>query len=571
MEYGAFFLTVRTVDFYTQRWTMDKNQAMWKRVVGQLKRQEETGFEEFYILTYQPVYQDIISAVGQEEQAEKLLVDFYVRVYRELPDLPDRIDGEEEALQWLESILYEFFEIQAERDGEKDILIKRLTEERAATLFFQIEDRLGIQEKEGETAAEDTGRAWQKLRTSFPVLGVTAVAIVVFAVFGTWKVRDLIHQWDESMKVDLEAEEIVYSSVSQTEAESTEQTEESTEEKGEKIQLSNWEITLGDDGSILETQKKEESQYHGAIQSADGWRYMLVQENQFPDADEELMGSLIRIHETEENQYEVVAMNVEDFCVEEEFLYYATEFGVTEKKLDEILQLESNILSKTIRVKEDGFYLLDDLGQPELASRLQWGDRVVRIENGRIRYVTQAGQSAGGMTFYLADADQDAGAELCWSNGTEAWVLQKGKIWIDSFCKAGDWVYFSAYEEKDSADRRYSRIYRVKTDGTEVQPVTELFQGNVSAMYYFSDQGAIYGEFKPDSYHSYYGQIVRISLDGTMQVLDNREARSAYRTTGNDTLELIAVENGKIYCYWHDCTVSGGQVSILWTRPLVMG
>ena len=111
----------------------------------------------------------------------------------------------------------------------------------------------------------------------------------------------------------------------------------------------------------------------------------------------------------------------------------------------------------------------------------------------------------------------------------------------------------------------------MKADGTGLQNMTGLFQGNVTAMYYFADQGAIYGEFKPDSYHSYYGQIVRISLDGGMQVYDSREARSAYQTTGDDVLELIAVEDGKIYCYWHDCSVSGGQASILWTRPLVLG
>lgn len=123
---------------------MDKNQAMWKRVIRQLKERKEAGFEEFFILTYQPVYQDIIQAVGQKEQAEKLLVDFYVQVYRELPDLPDRIDGEPEAVQWLESILYEFFEIQTETGGEDGILTKRLPEERAATLFSRSRTGWGL-------------------------------------------------------------------------------------------------------------------------------------------------------------------------------------------------------------------------------------------------------------------------------------------------------------------------------------------------------------------------------------------------------------------------------------------
>ncbi|HJC48380.1 MAG TPA: hypothetical protein IAA04_10045 [Candidatus Lachnoclostridium pullistercoris] len=555
---------------------MDKNQEMWKRVAKQLREQEETGFEEFYILTYQPVYQDIIRAVGQEEKAEKLLIDFYVRVYRELPDLPDWIESEEDAVRWLESILYEFFEIQADGGQEEDILQKRLPEERAATLFFQIEDKLGLPEREMEAEDDPQEAERQNVWKPFACLLAAIAGILVMAVFGTWKVKDMISRWDESMKVDLETEAAVYGTAA-VRAEKTEAKEESEEETEEteneeiSLQLAGWKITVADDGSILETERETEEEFHGTVQSVDGWSYVLVQESQFPNALPELRDCLVRIPENGGRQYEVVASGVEDFCIDNDCLYYAGEFGVTGEQLEEIPQLASKTLVKEIRVREDGFYLLDDLGEPEAGSSIQMGDRVLRVENGRIKYAAQAVRTAGGMTFYLADADQDAGAELCWSNGTEAWVLEKGKIWIDSFCMAGDWVYFSAYEERDEADRRYSRIYRVKTDGTQVQPVTGLFQGNVMAMYYFAEDGAVYGEFKPDSYHSYYGQIVRISLNGEMQVLDNRAARSAYETTGNDVLELIDVKNGKVYCYWHDCSVSGSQASILWTRPLVLG
>lgn len=556
---------------------MDKNQAMWKRVIRQLKERKEAGFEEFFILTYQPVYQDIIQAVGQKEQAEKLLVDFYVQVYRELPDLPDRIDGEAEAVQWLESILYEFFEIQTEASGEDGILTKRLPEERAATLFFQIEDRLGIEDRPEDGDREEDENKPENEKTKkwkrFSALGLTA-AVLLLAALGTWKVRNLIGRWEESMKVDLETEEVVYSRPENIQDETEEIAEESTEESEEEetwLRLAGWEIAVGENGEILDTKREGTEEFHGAVQSADGWNYMLILESQFPDAEEELKDCLVRMRENQNDQYEVVASGVEDFCIEGECLYYATEFGVTGEKLEEIPDLAARTLAVSLQVKNDGFYLLDDLGGPETASQVRDGDRILRVENGRIKYAAQAPQTAGGMTFYLADGDQNAGNELCWSNGTEAWVLQKGTIWIDSFCIAGDWVYYSAYEERDGADMRYSRIYRVKTDGSLVQPVTGLFQGNVSAMYYFPEEGAIYGEFKPDSYHSYYGQIVRISLNGEMQVLDNREARSVYQTTGNDMLELIDVEGGRIYCYWHDCSLSGSQASILWTRPLVLG
>ena len=62
----------------------------------QLREKKEEGFEEIYILTYQQLYRDVIQAVGREEKAEKILVDFYVRVYEELGDFPNHIDSEEE-------------------------------------------------------------------------------------------------------------------------------------------------------------------------------------------------------------------------------------------------------------------------------------------------------------------------------------------------------------------------------------------------------------------------------------------------------------------------------------------
>ena len=118
---------------------------------------------------------------------------------------------------------------------------------------------------------------------------------------------------------------------------------------------------------------------------------------------------------------------------------------------------------------------------------------------------------------------------------------------------------------------RYSTVYRAKADGSATEAVTGRFQGNITAMYYFPGEGAIYGEFKPDSYHSYYGQLVRIGLNGQMQVIDSNTARNGRSTTGNDMLELLTVKDGTIYCYWHDCSVNSSNVSILWTQPLMLG
>ncbi len=564
---------------------MNLNQLIWERIRKQLREKKEEGFEEIYILTYQQLYRDVIQAVGREEKAEKILVDFYVRVYEELGDFPNHIDSEEEALQWLESILYEFFEIQPDGRDREDILAKRISEERATTLFFEIEDRLGIQDADGGLDREQESSEKADRRKRVWILLTTMAGILVLALAGSWKVRSMIQEWDASMKVDL-TEETAFNEVGRERAAAAgggesesqdltdlEETEEETEEKEETdiLNVAGWEVEVDEEGRILDSRRGERVITHGSVQSRDSWEYMLLNQDAFPDMEKEMEQSLIRISGEEAKEYQLLAEGVEDFVLEGEKIYYATETGVRAMDLEELNRLEPIALSEEIRVKGDGFYLLNELGWPEKAGQIQDGDRILRVEDGKIRYVTQAARTVGGRTFYLAEADGDMGAELCCSNGSEAWVFQKGNIWIDSFCTAGDWIYFSAYEERDEAGRRYSSVYRVKADGTGLQNMTGLFQGNVTAMYYFADQGAIYGEFKPDSYHSYYGQIVRISLDGGMQVYDSREARSAYQTTGDDVLELIAVEDGKIYCYWHDCSVSGGQASILWTRPLVLG
>ena len=222
---------------------MNLNQLIWERIRKQLREKKEEGFEEIYILTYQQLYRDVIQAVGREEKAEKILVDFYVRVYEELGDFPNHIDSEEEALQWLESILYEFFEIQPDGRDREDILAKRISEERATTLFFEIEDRLGIQDADGGLDREQESSEKADRRKRVWILLTTMAGILVLALAGSWKVRSMIQEWDASMKVDL-TEETAFNEAGRERAAAAgggesesqdltdlEETEEETEEK----------------------------------------------------------------------------------------------------------------------------------------------------------------------------------------------------------------------------------------------------------------------------------------------------------------------------------------------------
>lgn len=546
--------------------------SVWGQVWKYLKENRDEGFQAFYIITYQKIYHIITDTVWDQDRAEQLLEEFYIKIFSELEKGPKETASEEEVLVWMEDTLHQYFGIPIPDEKEKKLEEKYLSEEKAATLFFHIEEKLGLSDREEEGSREEPPVHKKKIgRKMITVLPAAAVLFLAFV--GTWKIKGLIGQWGESMRVILASEtEVPEPEFAAGKEKQTEKEPEKEEEK--TLEVGDWSVQISETGEIIETEKMERSVAHGAVQEAEAqdgeqWTVMLLTESAFPDADSSLRNHLI-CREKNGDSYGLIAEDAEDFCIDGNVIYYADENGVKTEPLITLAWLEQKNLDFSLVMKTDGFYMLNALGEPERESYVREGDRLLRIDEGYVKYAVQAEERLNGLTFYLAEADKDVGAELCVSDGAQARVFQKGKRWIDSFCTADGWIYFSAYEELDENKLRYSCIYRVKPDGTELQPVTGLFQGNVTAMYYFPEEGAVYGEFKPDSYHRYYGQIVRISINGDMKIIDSKSARSSKKTAGNDVLELLDVENGKIFCYWHDCLVSGTEVEILWTRPIML-
>ncbi len=552
---------------------MGSYHSVWKRIWEQLKENREEGFEAFYILTYPKVYGMIAGAVWDQDRAEQLLKEFYVKVFCELEKAPKEPEEEGEIYAWLEYLLHQNFGIQLPDEREEKPEECYLAEEKAATLFFEIEEKLGLGEHEEEGGSGRDGEDDRKKQIFRRVLTAAAAAAVLgLAIWGTWKVKGLIGRWGESMRVILASETEV--PVPEFSGESEERQTEEEKEEGKTIQVGAWSILISEEGETLKEERLEQPVSHGAVQevtaqNGEKWTLMLMREDAFPDAETGLKNSLVCRPEKGDS-YGLIAAEAEDFCVVDSVIYYADEDGVKTESLISLEWTEQKELEYGFVMKTDGFYLLNAFGEPEPENYVQKGDRILRVDGGKIKYARQAEENWNGLTFYLAEADKDVGAELCASDGSQAWVFQKGKRWIDSFCMADGWIYYSAYEEMDENKLRYSRIYRAKPDGTDIQQVTELFRGNVTAMYYFPQEGVIYGEFKPDSYHEYYGQIVKISLNGEMATIDDQSARSSKKTAGNDMLELLDAENGKIFCYWHDCRVNGTQVEVLWTRPVIL-
>lgn len=551
---------------------MGDDGAVWTEIWKQLKEDREKGFESFYIVTYQKIYGIIVSAVGDHERAERLLKDFYIRLFHELESGPEEEAGEEDVIRWMEEFLHQQFGIRSSGEREE----KYLPGEKAATLFFEIEEGTGLGEKEESRGGEEENIRKKSRRRKLMSSGAAA-GILFLAFWGTWMAREMISRWGRSMKVVLATEtQVPVPEFAGRIKDDGENGKLEQPMQGEELTVGSWTIFLSEEGEILEERKADRPVSHGTVQEAaagngDEWTIMLLEEEAFPDADSGLRDSLI-CRLKGQSGYGVIGEAVEDFCIRDHTVYYAVADGVKTESLTGLEWLEQKDPGSHLMMKNDGFYLFNDFGEPETESHVADGDRILRVDAGRIKYVRQSEIRLNGTTFFLAEADGDPGNELCAGDGSREFsVIHKGKRWIDSFCRVGEWIYFSEYEEMDENKYRYSAVYRMRADGSGMEQVTDLFRGNVTAMYYFPEEGVIYGEFKPDSYRSYYGQIVRISLDGNMEVLDDPSARSSWKTEGNDMLELLDVENGTVFCYWHDCRVNGTEVSVLRTMPMTMG
>ena len=64
--------------------------------------------------------------------------------------------------------------------------------------------------------------------------------------------------------------------------------------------------------------------------------------------------------------------------------------------------------------------------------------------------------------------------------------------------------------------------------------------------------------------------MVNVKQDGTIYAVKDTSERTGKKVTGNDMIEILALQDGKIIGYWHDCNWSrnGGISSVLWSLPV---
>ena len=100
--------------------------------------------------------------------------------------------------------------------------------------------------------------------------------------------------------------------------------------------------------------------------------------------------------------------------------------------------------------------------------------------------------------------------------------------------------------------------------------VSGMFPGTITNLYYFENEGQMYGEYYPEIWKNAYGTIVNVSQSGTIYRINDANVRTGIKVSGNDMLELVMAQDGKLICLWHDCSWSpkAGITKVLWSRPV---
>lgn len=271
-------------------------------------------------------------------------------------------------------------------------------------------------------------------------------------------------------------------------------------------------------------------------------------------------------------ELEILAEDAEGYLVLDQTVYYSREGAIYKTSSGTVRSLGPQ--EYEVEVRGENCYLLDQNGNPpsaESGAYISVEDRIYRIESdGKIKYVKKGDTVVKGVSYYLSGSGESA--VLKGKSSVEETTLAKGKYGIQSFCAAGNALYYCAYEDASASGEWYSRIYRIDLNSGKREAVTGLFSGTLQNMYYFESEGRIYAEYQPEIWKRAYGGIVWLGTDGVLHQLNDQNVRTGVSVSGNDLLELVMAKDQKVICLWHDCSWNRdtGIANILWSRAVTL-
>lgn len=287
------------------------------------------------------------------------------------------------------------------------------------------------------------------------------------------------------------------------------------------------------------------------------------------EAEKELCDTLVRMIPGQKTK-EIIAEDVGGYFFLNGIIYYSQNGKIYSATSGTEMPVGGEQYS--VIIKDDSCYLVDAIGNPPSASTggsITMGDRIYRFdEDGKITAVKHGQPVANGVTYYLSGSGTKSAVCSKTASGDKTVIHEN--YGVQSYCIVDNSIFYSAYVDKATSGEWYSQIFKAGLDGSQKTAVSQRFLGTVETMYYFEEEGEIYGEYHPAPWKQAYGSVVVIKRDGTILKLHDGEARTGKYVAGNDMLELVMAKDGEVYCLWHDCewSQSRGITSVLWSKAV---
>lgn len=552
--------------------------------VQQMKKRETprefnwtNEFENLYIVTYQTLYRRAKLIFSQEEKARELLILTYVEAYQRR----EQLQKEKTPIDWL--IKRADFIAETKLQATREMLEASYAEEKMqskeakkenlsgldeATVLLEIEERLGIvDEQEAEHGGSIAKTTVQGI-FSFALLVIAVAALVVGAI----KVKrqlDIIHEPFERT--------FTYST---GEDGGPVQDPQQAGMKENRVQVGDKVVYLSHIGQVLyslpleETDLAGESRDNPEIQKRNGWTYYLPcperEDSQLMHVRPSLYHTLYRM-KNDGSEIEIIDQEVDNYSFWDDGIYVSQYGRIQRIEMDDGFEKMKPGLYAA--VEGDEIYLHDTLGrtlETEADGNIHYEDRIFEMSSNRIIDVRPDNREKGQTSYYLKAADKGNGI-YCSTNSSERLFEERGNG-IDSFCIAGDWMYYSAYIRRGGSGAHYSEIYKKSLISDEkAELIREEFTGRINQMYYSEADDQIYANYIPKNWKNNHGVIAVISLSGQMSCLEDEALRSTVETTGNDMLEFVMMQDGDVYCYWKDCYWEKGEKPVaMWRKVLVI-
>ena len=267
---------------------------------------------------------------------------------------------------------------------------------------------------------------------------------------------------------------------------------------------------------------------------------------------------------------ELIAEQVDGYMVLNDTIYYA-QAGSIHSAVSGV-EIATGEGKYTVEIKDDSCYLVDELGNPAVSDNgdsVAVGDRIYRIEeDGKIKYVKHGQLTIDGSTYYLSGSGTKATVNS--KKDSNDTVLIRETYGVQSYCIVDNQIYYSSYVDKGFGGEWYSRIFKPDLNGQNKQALSEPFPGVIQNMYYYEEEGEIFGEYHPSIWNGSYGVAAVISRDGAIYKINDESARTGKHVDGNDMLEIVMAKDGKVICLWHDCEWNKGSgiTKVLWSKAV---